>query len=175
MSRQNTYMAFSFILGKDCEGILPIKWTFVYVSFMHCCIDLWQLLEPGADSSLQRKKRQSQNLLQPYIAAKLDTLPELFTLGDEKKYNGYYNKPLPGQQQYRCFVLADLTDNESVSDLFLFMTWACSMSIYVKGSVVEVRVLGLNTFRPTPLMVNRVDQCSKKRFQFNLFSHLFNF
>ncbi|XP_034003075.1 protein tyrosine phosphatase receptor type Fa isoform X6 [Trematomus bernacchii] len=76
-------------------------------------MDIQELLEPGADSSLQRKKRQSQNLLQPYIAAKLDTLPELFTLGDEKKYNGYYNKPLPGQQQYRCFVLADLTDNES--------------------------------------------------------------
>ncbi|XP_010795637.1 receptor-type tyrosine-protein phosphatase F-like, partial [Notothenia coriiceps] len=76
-------------------------------------MDIQELLEPGADSSLQRKKRQSQKLLQPYIAAKLDTLPELFTLGDEKKYNGYYNKPLPGQQQYRCFVLADLTDNES--------------------------------------------------------------
>ncbi|XP_063747152.1 protein tyrosine phosphatase receptor type Fa isoform X3 [Eleginops maclovinus] len=76
-------------------------------------MDIQELLEPGADSSLQRKKRQSQHLFQPYIAAKLDTLPEFFTLGDEKKYNGYYNKPLPGQQQYRCFVLADLTDNES--------------------------------------------------------------
>lgn len=80
----------------------------------------WQLLEAGADRSLQRKKRQSQDFLQPYIAAKLDALPDVFTLGDEKKYNGYYNKPLPGQQQYRCFVLADLTDHESVSAIYLF-------------------------------------------------------
>lgn len=60
--------------------------------------------------------RQSQNILQPYITAKLDYLPETFTLGDEKKYNGYYNKLLTGQQQYRFFVLADLTEQESVSN-----------------------------------------------------------
>ncbi|KAM9357594.1 protein tyrosine phosphatase receptor type Fa [Symphorus nematophorus] len=76
-------------------------------------MDIHELFEAGADSSLQRKRRQSQDFLQPYIAAKLDTLPETFTLGDEKRYNGYYNKPLPGQQQYRCFVLADLMDQES--------------------------------------------------------------
>ncbi|XP_039666949.1 protein tyrosine phosphatase receptor type Fa isoform X18 [Perca fluviatilis] len=76
-------------------------------------MDIHELLEPGADSSLQREKRQSQDVLQPYIAARLDALPEIFTLGDEKKYNGYYNKPLPGQKQYRCFVLADLMDHES--------------------------------------------------------------
>ncbi|XP_054871979.1 protein tyrosine phosphatase receptor type Fa isoform X19 [Amphiprion ocellaris] len=76
-------------------------------------MDIHELLEADADSSLQRKKRQSQDFLQPYIAAKLDALPEIFTLGDEKKYSGYYNKPLPGQQQYRCFVLADLADHES--------------------------------------------------------------
>lgn len=82
---------------------------------------LLQLLETDADSGQQRKRRQSQDLLEPYIAAKLDTLPEIFTLGDEKKYNNYYNKPLPGQQQYRCFVLADLMDQESVSDLYVFI------------------------------------------------------
>ncbi|XP_025755022.1 protein tyrosine phosphatase receptor type Fa isoform X5 [Oreochromis niloticus] len=76
-------------------------------------MDIQELLESDADSSLQRRKRQSNDFLQPYIAAKLDTLPEIFTLGDEKKYSGFYNKPLPGQQQYRCFVLADLTDHES--------------------------------------------------------------
>lgn len=92
-----------------CYDMLTPKWPVV--------LSLWQLLEADADSSLQRKKRQSQDFLQPYIAAKLDVLPEIFTLGDEKKYNGYYNKPLPGQQQYRCFVLADLMDHESVSDL----------------------------------------------------------
>ncbi|XP_068449271.1 protein tyrosine phosphatase receptor type Fa isoform X3 [Clinocottus analis] len=76
-------------------------------------MDIHELLEAGADGGLQRQKRQSQDVLQPYIAAKLDTLPETFTLGDEKTYNGYHNKALPGQQQYRCFVLADLTDHES--------------------------------------------------------------
>ncbi|XP_071387132.1 protein tyrosine phosphatase receptor type Fa isoform X2 [Centroberyx affinis] len=76
-------------------------------------MDIDELLEAGADPSLHRKKRQAQDFLQPYIAAKLDVLPEVFTLGDEKKYNGYHNKPLPGQQQYRCFVLADLKDHES--------------------------------------------------------------
>uniref|UniRef100_A0A8C2XKE0 Receptor-type tyrosine-protein phosphatase F n=1 Tax=Cyclopterus lumpus TaxID=8103 RepID=A0A8C2XKE0_CYCLU len=85
-------------------------------------MDIHELLEAGADSRLQRQKRQSQDFLQPYIAAKLDALPEIFTLGDEKTYNGYYNKALPGQQQYRCFVLADLTDHESVSDLYVYTT-----------------------------------------------------
>uniref|UniRef100_A0A8C2XJY0 Receptor-type tyrosine-protein phosphatase F n=1 Tax=Cyclopterus lumpus TaxID=8103 RepID=A0A8C2XJY0_CYCLU len=84
-------------------------------------MDIHELLEAGADSRLQRQKRQSQDFLQPYIAAKLDALPEIFTLGDEKTYNGYYNKALPGQQQYRCFVLADLTDHESVSDLYVYV------------------------------------------------------
>uniref|UniRef100_UPI0037E94E28 protein tyrosine phosphatase receptor type Fa isoform X1 n=1 Tax=Semicossyphus pulcher TaxID=241346 RepID=UPI0037E94E28 len=76
-------------------------------------MDIHELLEAGANSNLQRKRRQSQDILQPYITAKLDDLPEIFTLGDEKKYNGYYNKPLHGQQQYCCFVLADLTEHES--------------------------------------------------------------
>lgn len=77
-----------------------------------------QLLEAGADSSLQRKRRQSQDFLQPYIAAKMSSLPAIFTLGDEKKYNGYYNRALSGQQQYLCFVLAELMDSESVSTLW---------------------------------------------------------
>ncbi|XP_075935405.1 protein tyrosine phosphatase receptor type Fa isoform X1 [Anarhichas minor] len=89
-------------------------------------MDIHELLEASADSSLQRQKRQSQDFLQPYIAAKLDALPEIFTLGDEKKYNGYYNKPLPGQQQYRCFVLADLTEHESVSKREKRETFAAS-------------------------------------------------
>lgn len=88
---------------------------------LHCVLlrGPQQLLEPGADSSLQRKRRQSQDFLQPHIAAKMSTLPAIFTLGDEKKYNGYYNKPLSGQQQYLCFVLAELMDNESVSTMWL--------------------------------------------------------
>uniref|UniRef100_A0AAQ5X4N2 Receptor-type tyrosine-protein phosphatase F n=1 Tax=Amphiprion ocellaris TaxID=80972 RepID=A0AAQ5X4N2_AMPOC len=92
------------------DEIMLCHYVPLYQSVPKCrvLLSLWQLLEADADSSLQRKKRQSQDFLQPYIAAKLDALPEIFTLGDEKKYSGYYNKPLPGQQQYRCFVLADL-------------------------------------------------------------------
>uniref|UniRef100_A0A8C1JSB4 Receptor-type tyrosine-protein phosphatase F n=1 Tax=Cyprinus carpio TaxID=7962 RepID=A0A8C1JSB4_CYPCA len=59
--------------------------------------------------------RQTQDFLRPYIAAKLENLPETFVLGDEKIYIGFYNKPLPGQQQYRTFILAALKDRDSVS------------------------------------------------------------
>ncbi|XP_023284603.1 receptor-type tyrosine-protein phosphatase F-like [Seriola lalandi dorsalis] len=101
----------------------PIRWYYiVVVPVTLASLSRWQnpedmdineLLEAGANSSVQRKRRQSQDFLQPYITAKLEVLPEIFTLGDEKKYNGYYNKPLPGQQHYRCFVLADLMDDEA--------------------------------------------------------------
>ncbi|XP_060934461.1 protein tyrosine phosphatase receptor type Fa isoform X6 [Limanda limanda] len=102
----------------------PIRWYYVVVVPVTPTslsrwespedMDIHELLESSMQKRLTlRKRRQSQDFLQPYITAKLDVLPEIFTLGDEKKYNGYYNKPLPGQQQYRCFVLADLTDHES--------------------------------------------------------------
>nr|XP_057930092.1 protein tyrosine phosphatase receptor type Fa isoform X6 [Doryrhamphus excisus] len=74
-------------------------------------MDLHELLDAAV--SAQRKRRQSTDFLQPYITAKLDSLPEIFTLGDEHQYHGFHNKPLPGQQQYRCFVLAELVDDES--------------------------------------------------------------
>ncbi|KAL4608298.1 receptor-type tyrosine-protein phosphatase F isoform X3 [Arapaima gigas] len=64
-------------------------------------------------STLQRRRRRQTDSLKPYIAAKLAMLPETFTLGDEKKYNGFYNKPLPSQQQYLCFVVAALKDQDS--------------------------------------------------------------
>uniref|UniRef100_A0A8C9RRP1 Receptor-type tyrosine-protein phosphatase F n=1 Tax=Scleropages formosus TaxID=113540 RepID=A0A8C9RRP1_SCLFO len=64
-------------------------------------------------SALRRRRRRQANSVKPYIAAKLATLPDTFTLGDEKNYNGFYNKPLPSQQQYLCFVLAALKDQDS--------------------------------------------------------------
>ncbi|XP_024910058.1 protein tyrosine phosphatase receptor type Fa isoform X2 [Cynoglossus semilaevis] len=76
-------------------------------------MDIEELLEAGAGNGQHRRRRRSQDLPQPYIAAKLDTVPDIFILGDERKYNGFYNKALIGQQQYRCFVLADLSDHES--------------------------------------------------------------
>lgn len=72
-----------------------------------------QLLED--DSSLQN---QNQEFLQFFVAAQLDLLPEIFVLGDEKKYNGFTNRALDVEQEYRCFVLAHLKDlgkAESVS------------------------------------------------------------
>lgn len=72
-----------------------------------------QLLQDEYDA--RRKRRQPEsNFLQPYVAARLDSLPEVFTLGDGHDYHGFRNKALPGQQQYRCFVLAELTERESV-------------------------------------------------------------
>ncbi|CAJ1064680.1 receptor-type tyrosine-protein phosphatase F-like [Xyrichtys novacula] len=76
-------------------------------------MDIDELLESSTNSSLQRMWRNSQDFLQPYITARLAHLPEIFTLGDEKTYNAYHNRPLAGQQQYRFFVLADLTQHES--------------------------------------------------------------
>uniref|UniRef100_A0A3B5QYJ1 Receptor-type tyrosine-protein phosphatase F n=1 Tax=Xiphophorus maculatus TaxID=8083 RepID=A0A3B5QYJ1_XIPMA len=75
-------------------------------------IDIYEILEADADNSGQT---HSQDFLQPFIVAKMAVLPEIFMLADEKKYNGYYNRPLPILQQFRCFVLADLKDLESVS------------------------------------------------------------
>nr|XP_046248901.1 protein tyrosine phosphatase receptor type Fa isoform X7 [Scatophagus argus] len=98
----------------------PIRWYYIVVVPVTLAslkrwenpedMDIYELLEAGATGSQQKK---SQDLLQPSIAAKLDTLPEIFTLGDERKYSDYYNQPLPGQQQYLCFVLADLMDHDA--------------------------------------------------------------
>ncbi|KAM4575308.1 protein tyrosine phosphatase receptor type Fa isoform 1-T1 [Fundulus diaphanus] len=73
-------------------------------------IDIHEILEAGVNNSVQT---HNQDFLQPTIAAKMDVLPKIFILGDNKKYHGYYNRPLPILQQFRCFVLADLQDHES--------------------------------------------------------------
>ncbi|CAL8346458.1 unnamed protein product [Merluccius merluccius] len=75
-------------------------------------MDLDELLE-SSDGPVLRRRRQLDTA-KPYIAAKLASLPVSFTLGDEKRYNGFLNKPLqPGHQQYLCFVLAALREQES--------------------------------------------------------------
>nr|AFD97012.1 PTPRFa.2 [Danio rerio] len=76
-------------------------------------IDLDELMGNNRDAAVRRRRRQTQDFLRPYIAAKLESLPERFVLGDEKTYSNYYNKPLPGQQQYRTFILAALKDRDS--------------------------------------------------------------
>ncbi|KAG7488136.1 hypothetical protein MATL_G00032160 [Megalops atlanticus] len=76
-------------------------------------MELDDLLEASENPSLRRRRRRQAESMKPYIAAKLESLPSTFTLGDEKKYNGFYNKPLLGQKQYLCFVLAALKDKDS--------------------------------------------------------------
>uniref|UniRef100_A0A3P8YDL2 Receptor-type tyrosine-protein phosphatase F n=1 Tax=Esox lucius TaxID=8010 RepID=A0A3P8YDL2_ESOLU len=74
-------------------------------------MDLDELLESG-EGPVLRRRRQVEST-RPYIAAKLSSLPTTFTLGDEKRYNGFYNRPLPGQQQYLAFILAALKDSNA--------------------------------------------------------------
>ncbi|XP_062412597.1 protein tyrosine phosphatase receptor type Fa isoform X3 [Sardina pilchardus] len=80
-------------------------------------LDLDELLAAsstdGNSAWRKRRRRSSPDFLRPYIAAKLESLPDTFTLGDEKRYNGFLNKPLPGQQQYRCFVLAAFGEGQT--------------------------------------------------------------
>ncbi|XP_012987191.2 receptor-type tyrosine-protein phosphatase F isoform X17 [Esox lucius] len=73
-------------------------------------MDLDELLESG-EGPVLRRRRQVEST-RPYIAAKLSSLPTTFTLGDEKRYNGFYNRPLPGQQQYLAFILAALKEQD---------------------------------------------------------------
>ena len=44
------------------------------------------------------------------MAAQVDVLPETFTLGDKKNYQGFYNRPLSPDLSYQCFVLASLKE-----------------------------------------------------------------
>ncbi|XP_056451779.1 receptor-type tyrosine-protein phosphatase F isoform X3 [Gadus chalcogrammus] len=75
-------------------------------------MDLDVLLE-SSDGPVLRRRRRQLDTAKPYITAKLNPLPATFTLGDEKRYNGFLNKPLTGHQQYLCFVLAALREHES--------------------------------------------------------------
>lgn len=61
-----------------------------------------------------RRQRRQAERLKPYIAAQMDDLPETFVLGDQKSYQGFYNKPLSEDLSYRCFVLASLEDGDTV-------------------------------------------------------------
>ncbi|XP_061587716.1 receptor-type tyrosine-protein phosphatase F [Cololabis saira] len=86
-------------------------------------MDLDELLRSSEGPALRRRRHLDSS--KPYIAAKLDSLPASFTLGDEKSYNGFYNKPLTGQQEYYCFVLAVLQD-EGTDGASNYMTFSAS-------------------------------------------------
>ncbi|XP_016370830.1 receptor-type tyrosine-protein phosphatase F isoform X7 [Sinocyclocheilus rhinocerous] len=74
-------------------------------------MELDELLE-STEGALLRRRRHTDTV-RPYIAAKLPSLPDTFTLGDEKLYNGFYNRPLPNNH-YQCFVMAELKDQYPV-------------------------------------------------------------
>ncbi|KAM6918996.1 receptor-type tyrosine-protein phosphatase F isoform 8-T10 [Xenentodon cancila] len=86
-------------------------------------MDLDELLKSSEGPALRRRRHLESS--KPYIAAKLASLPAFFTLGDEKSYNGFYNKPLTGQQEYYCFVLAVLQD-EGTDSAANYMTFSAS-------------------------------------------------
>ncbi|XP_067385006.1 receptor-type tyrosine-protein phosphatase F isoform X5 [Channa argus] len=86
-------------------------------------MDLDELLRSSEGPVLRRKRHLDSS--KPYIAAKLASLPTSFILGDEKRYNGFYNKPLTSQQEYLCFVLAVLR-NEGTDNTANYMTFSAS-------------------------------------------------
>ncbi|MCI4389201.1 hypothetical protein PGIGA_G00095130 [Pangasianodon gigas] len=57
-----------------------------------------------------RHRRSYTEIPRPYVAAKLEYLPETFMLGDEQNYNGFYNRPVPSNQPYQCFIMAEMKE-----------------------------------------------------------------
>ncbi|XP_050925866.1 receptor-type tyrosine-protein phosphatase F isoform X7 [Lates calcarifer] len=86
-------------------------------------MDLDELLKSSEGPVLRRRRHLDSS--KPYIAAKLASLPTTFTLGDEKRYNGFYNKPLTSTQEYLCFVLAVLR-SEGIDSAANYMTFSAS-------------------------------------------------
>ncbi|XP_036203651.1 receptor-type tyrosine-protein phosphatase F isoform X10 [Myotis myotis] len=74
-------------------------------------LELDELLEAIEQGGGERRRRRRQTeRLKPYVAAQVDVLPETFTLGDKKSYQGFYNRPLSPDLSYQCFVLASLKE-----------------------------------------------------------------
>nr|XP_057917439.1 receptor-type tyrosine-protein phosphatase F-like isoform X8 [Doryrhamphus excisus] len=89
-------------------------------------MDLDELVKSSKGPALRRRRRRSHlDSSKPYIAAKLPSLPPAFTLGDEKWYDGFYNKPLTSQQEYVCFVVAELRD-DGADGAANYMTYSAS-------------------------------------------------
>uniref|UniRef100_A0A1A8VBL5 Receptor-type tyrosine-protein phosphatase F n=1 Tax=Nothobranchius furzeri TaxID=105023 RepID=A0A1A8VBL5_NOTFU len=86
-------------------------------------MDLDELLR-SSDGPVLRRRRHLDSV-KAYIAAKLPSLNKTFTLGDEKRYNGFFNRPLINQQAYLCFVLAVL-QNEGTDSATNYMTFSAS-------------------------------------------------
>ncbi|XP_069366892.1 receptor-type tyrosine-protein phosphatase F isoform X9 [Paralichthys olivaceus] len=100
-------------------------------------MDLDELLKSSEGPVLRRRRHLDSS--KPYIAAKLASLPTSFTLGDEKRYNGFYNKPLTSPQEYLCFVLAMLRSDgtDSAANYMTFSASPYSDPIQVPASLSE--------------------------------------
>uniref|UniRef100_G1PTQ5 Receptor-type tyrosine-protein phosphatase F n=1 Tax=Myotis lucifugus TaxID=59463 RepID=G1PTQ5_MYOLU len=72
--------------------------------------ELLEAIEQGGSGERRRRRRRQTERLKPYVAAQVDVLPETFTLGDKKSYQGFYNRPLSPDLSYQCFVLASLKE-----------------------------------------------------------------
>ncbi|XP_021261089.1 receptor-type tyrosine-protein phosphatase F isoform X4 [Numida meleagris] len=116
---------FTLTLPK-VQATVPVRWYYIVVVPAEQSpssptarwrtpdeMELDQLLEAISQGSQSRRQRRQADRLKPYIAAQVDVLPETFTLGDEKNYKGFYNKPLSQDLSYRCFVLASLEDGDT--------------------------------------------------------------
>ncbi|XP_053326054.1 receptor-type tyrosine-protein phosphatase F isoform X5 [Spea bombifrons] len=101
----------------------PVRWYYVVVVPLDSSsgrmsarwqspeeMELEQILEAINQGSHRKRRQAIRN--KPYIAARLNILPDSFTLGDNKEYNGFINKPLNPDYSYTCFVLAALEDGD---------------------------------------------------------------
>uniref|UniRef100_A0A8D0DYK3 Receptor-type tyrosine-protein phosphatase F n=1 Tax=Salvator merianae TaxID=96440 RepID=A0A8D0DYK3_SALMN len=116
---------FTITLPK-VQSSVPVRWYYiVVVPIDHTSnvlvsrlkspdeMELDQLLEAINQGASNRRQRRQTEQPKPYIAAQMEKLPDVFVLGDEKIYEGFYNKPLSEDLSYRCFVLASLEDGDA--------------------------------------------------------------
>ncbi|MEQ2190405.1 hypothetical protein XENOCAPTIV_011340 [Xenoophorus captivus] len=89
-------------------------------------IDLEELLRSREGPVLRRRRHVEPP--RAYVAAKLAYLPTTFTLGDDKDYMGFRNKPLTNHQEYLCFVVAILR-NEGTDGTANYVS--CTLLLYL--------------------------------------------
>ncbi|XP_068195895.1 receptor-type tyrosine-protein phosphatase F-like isoform X6 [Antennarius striatus] len=100
-------------------------------------MELDELLKSSETPVLRRRRHLDSS--KPYIAAKLASLPTTFILGDEKQYNGFYNKPLTSPQEFICFVLAVLRyeGTDSTANYMTFSASPYSDPIQITASMAQ--------------------------------------
>ncbi|XP_031756795.1 receptor-type tyrosine-protein phosphatase F isoform X15 [Xenopus tropicalis] len=112
------------LLLPQVQTTSPVRWYYIVVVPLDSSsgglnsrwqspeeMELEQILEAINQGSRRHRRQASKN--KPYIAARVNTLPESFILGDNKEYNGFINKPLNQNLRYTCFVLAALEDGDT--------------------------------------------------------------